>query len=42
MINLHPFPLAQNKFVSEHAGNHTIAVVKGCEDYETISKAFGI
>ena len=23
----------------EHAGNHTIAVVKGCEDYETISKA---
>ena len=25
-----------------HAGNHTRAVVKGREDYETISKAFAI
>eukprot|EP00731_Ephydatia_muelleri_P003235 Em0001g3235a len=31
----------QGRYLSG-TGNHTIAVVKGCEDYETISKAFGI
>eukprot|EP00731_Ephydatia_muelleri_P031483 Em0022g997a len=31
----------QGRYLSG-TGNHTIAVVKGCEDYETISKAFVI
>ncbi|KAL5489410.1 hypothetical protein EMCRGX_G018500 [Ephydatia muelleri] len=31
----------QGRYLSG-TGYHTIAVVKGCEDYETISKAFGI
>ena len=37
MTNLHPFPLKISNLF--HAGNHTIAVVKGYEGYETISKA---
>ncbi|KAL5479545.1 hypothetical protein EMCRGX_G023078 [Ephydatia muelleri] len=35
------FSVPQGRYLSG-TGNHTIAVIKGCEDYETISKAFGI
>ncbi|KAL5474608.1 hypothetical protein EMCRGX_G026580 [Ephydatia muelleri] len=35
------FSVPQVRYLSG-TGNHTRAAIKGCEDYETISKAFGI